>query len=839
MACLENMDSEREEGEIVDELDNLSDISSEEEFLLRQRLEILENYNNVLERKEAKRCTIGSDCFIQEQKGSSQPQIYRVIRNDKLNKRPKKPKAHVKVSIGASKKSNTKAKKPTKLTVSDSSEDSNDEEYKNKRRKLADAVSFTTKKIDNSSLKERLAKMLHPKPESKIITQNTILTGTTTIPSCNIIKSITAYNSLSECNDKFFNETKIVDSVIMPTDHDLKIVSDKEIHDTVDGIDKRDEREKKCESGGSSDEDLELLRQNALETKSSKQNPVLQEVVHVDLTNNKHESEDEDSDTEELRLICLRSALLKKAIEMKKKQKLQKRLSQNSIVHDDLLDKSENNGNTTDVENIDMDIGSDAEEKEKDPITHENKLNYCKPDEKNKKELITKKEELDEDEDLLRAKLLTSLSKNLPIFADINILNAAIPKTETKSNKAVPKSKIQEKKFIIQLGDSDSEAEHEATKNLTKMHMKLAEQTEFQLKLDQFLKSTRMQVEKTTVSDVVQPLVPVKPPNKFVPKAMKHLPKSEQMEYKNLVKRMRELEKLKQSRQLLLNNNLNKNNNKDMLKPRNISTNEREVMEKKLEEKIAKSRKIIAEESAKMLKLKEEAKKLSQRYKIVSNELRNITTAITLNKKQQRTVQNGLDKIRLQHQMLLKSSPMSYSTPNNPNVPTITNNKKQKENDPFVKDHQNANLLKSVKISLVNNLNKEANSVPNNSKLSVEVDVGSNKKVVKVPKTPERIVAINECPDCKETNKDGEKIDDKEENGSDDYISPLNALGRTERRNLRKYAMTKSVDGICVRTSHNMGAAIWKEDPNAFLCPYEVDGSCRDSDCKFLHLQTQ
>lgn len=62
-----------------------------------------------------------------------------------------------------------------------------------------------------------------------------------------------------------------------------------------------------------------------------------------------------------------------------------------------------------------------------------------------------------------------------------------------------------------------------------------------------------------------------------------------------------------------------------------------------------------------MLTLKEEAKKLSQRYKIVSNELRNITTAITLNKKQQRTVQNGLNKIRLQHQMLLKRFGISIS----------------------------------------------------------------------------------------------------------------------------------------------------------------------------------
>lgn len=64
MACVDvpsaNADYEMEEGEIVDEADALSDISSEEEFLLRQRLQVLENYNNVLERKEAKRTSIRS-----------------------------------------------------------------------------------------------------------------------------------------------------------------------------------------------------------------------------------------------------------------------------------------------------------------------------------------------------------------------------------------------------------------------------------------------------------------------------------------------------------------------------------------------------------------------------------------------------------------------------------------------------------------------------------------------------------------------------------------------------------------------------------------------------------
>lgn len=64
-------------------------------------------------------------------------------------------------------------------------------------------------------------------------------------------------------------------------------------------------------------------------------------------------------------------------------------------------------------------------------------------------------------------------------------------------------------------------------------------------------------------------------------------------------------------------------------------------------------RKNIAEESAKMLKLKDEATKLSHRYKIVATELKNISTAITLNKKEQRTVQSRLSRIRIHHQKLL------------------------------------------------------------------------------------------------------------------------------------------------------------------------------------------
>lgn len=58
---------------------------------------------------------------------------------------------------------------------------------------------------------------------------------------------------------------------------------------------------------------------------------------------------------------------------------------------------------------------------------------------------------------------------------------------------------------------------------------------------------------------------------------MKHLPKSEQIEYKNLVKRMAELEKIKQSRQVSMTAvnppiKTNKFNTvKETLKPRNAS----------------------------------------------------------------------------------------------------------------------------------------------------------------------------------------------------------------------------------------------------------------------------
>ncbi|XP_052737890.1 thyroid receptor-interacting protein 11 [Bicyclus anynana] len=840
MACLEtpiaNGDSEMEEGEIVDEADDLSDISSEEEFLLRQRLQVLENYNNVLERKEAKRTSVGSDnaadvCRAEADKSVTKLtlKITKTQKPVKVQHKQKRSKIINKQStkIKEHKRKNHRIKKKITI-VSDS--DISDDEYRNKRRRLENAVCLSNIKHDTTTLKDRLSKMLC---ESKAEAPNIEA-------PCEIIKSPETIknNTLEVENNK--EEPNLAVSVEksenINTIEPIHICSDENLskpeeisQDVIDTvvIENKEESHSDCNS----DEDLELLRQMALKTKSVKI------AMHKDQKSTKSKapiiSEDEDSDTAELRMICLKSALLKKAIEIKQKQKLQKRLSQSSIVPDDFdIEKPENDinvDNNTDIESVDMDIGSDAEDKGK-IINDSNQKNETKIN----NNMI--KDELEDDEDLLRAKLLTSLSKNLPNLVQLNDLDSVLAKPVVKSEntaKVPPQPQPEEKKFIIQLRESDSEGENEATKNLTKMHMKLSEQQEFQNKLDLFLKSTRMEVEKSKLPDVVQKPTQ-KVPEKFVIKAMNHLPKSEQIEYKNLVKRMAELEKLKQARQNATIAINKVSTPKETLKPRNLSIEAYKIAyAKKIEDKIAQSRKNIAEQSGKMLSLKEEATKLSQKYKIVATELRNIATAITMNKKQQKLLQIGLSKIRHQHQMLIKSSPVRHSNSQNIQIgrqldKIINTTKLQKENDPSTEEHKNIAMLKSVKVSVVNNFNNDniqSKGVP--PRLSVQVDMSNNKKVVKMPSPiKDRVV------DIKKTITKSHISDVKNEEIVNTTDKQIDTRCRNE---------TESCDEIPANVNDyksplgSLQCRNWEEDPNGVLCPFEVGGSCRDTDCKYLH----
>ncbi|KAG7305280.1 hypothetical protein JYU34_009323 [Plutella xylostella] len=912
MACVETMapvdvDSEREEGEIVDELDELSDISSEEEYLLRQRLQVLETYNNVLERKEAKRASSIGPGFKKYKAASRnnghfsnfEPPVLtekdthftKKIAQQKHYTKHKKPVLLQEETLTRhkdKKKKPYKQKKKLEPKVVHESSDESDFEYRNKRRKLANAVSVTKNKTDSSSsLKARLMQMMcgvqpHTVPEYKEVVQTSDIPkpiesevqqskDNEVEPKLNLSDENNCFNldskTITDENNCFNLDSKtITDLPGEPIDlcsdsESVQIINsnDETKHDSGDVVDgvlldavvnkKQDE---------ASDEDLELLRQHALKSKSSKTvetNNVLPEPVN---------SDDEDSDTAELRLICLRSALLKKAIEMKQKQKLRKKLSHSTSLYDDVISndvelaEKKSADNNTDIESVDMDIGSDHEDK--DNVTSKNSKNIsvnCIPIEK----CLPKEDDIEEDEDLLRAKLLTSLSKNLaPLFSNSNSIEktqepvkkipakkisvkntkkpAPAPKPKPEKPKEVEDKSIpDEKRFIIHTGDSDSEGEHEATKNLTKMHQKLSEQPDFQLKLDLFLKSARMEVERTQEPDAEeQPAVlPLpEPPQKFVPKALNHLPKSEMIEYKNLVKRMAELEKIKQIRQANVNSWTNEQKTgpfmKETLKPRNVSVESATPLTQNvLDERIAISRKKIAEESAKVLKLKEEHTSLTQKYKIVATELRNISTAIALNKKRQKASHIQLSRTRAQHQLLLKRSTTNVKhggtniVINNRTTNKINaTSKVQKENDPLKGEYLDANELKTVRVSIVNDFKDTVKPPPPapavEERLSVQVDMSSNKKTVRIPKLSSLSRQAHlKLDESKTTEPDGSNPPVSDPGGSapsedgasnvNDYKSPLAAL-----------SSSGGPDALRV------------------LCPFDVAGRCQDRACRYLHL---
>lgn len=434
-----------------------------------------------------------------------------------------------------SRKKSHRVKKKLISKIIDSSEESEDE-YRNKRRKLANAVVVNTPKTDTTSLRARLKKMFGTQSLDPVDPADTDVPALELNSYCTI-ESSTKSNTLENNNSLDIplpqeisnSHSKLCELIDLCNDDELVIV-DNHVHvnNTIDHIIQENNIGPKKSISGDSDEDLELLRQHALKTKSNK-NKIDSVEKQVPEQKQLVLTEDEDSDTAELRLICLKSALLKKAIEMKQKQKMRKRLSQS--IHEELLNDDGNvlrkseTGNNTDIESVDMDIGSDGDDKFKEISDQSHNIELNGEDNVHKSISVpvsSQKEEVDEDEDLLRAKLLTSLSKNWPNLVDPASIETLSDTYVSDPLSSIAKSKTSapiEKPFIIKLGESDSEGEHEATKNLTKMHIKLSEQIDFQQKLDMFLKSTRMEVEKQTLPNVVlQPPEQPKQTPKYVAK---------------------------------------------------------------------------------------------------------------------------------------------------------------------------------------------------------------------------------------------------------------------------------------------------------------------------------
>lgn len=131
-------------------------------------------------------------------------------------------------------------------------------------------------------------------------------------------------------------------------------------------------------------------------------------------------------------------------------------------------------------------------------------------------------------------------------------------------------------------------------------------------------------------------------------------------------------------------------------------------------------------------------------------------------------------------------------TINRPNNKAASTNKVQKENDPSKEGQKTPTIFQSVKVNIANDLREE--TIVSNPRLSVQVDVSSNLKAVRVPKVQmdsfedmisADIVKENEAslPVVEKgggTRRSSEEITIQRTERRmefDDYESPLQALG--------------------------------------------------------------
>lgn len=128
------------------------------------------------------------------------------------------------------------------------------------------------------------------------------------------------------------------------------------------------------------------------------------------------------------------------------------------------------------------------------------------------------------------------------------------------------------------------------------------------------------------------------------------------------------------------------------------------------------------------------------------------------------------------------------------NNKNLTSTKLQKENDPSKEEYKNPQILKSLKVSVANDL-KDENVT--NARLPVQIDLSSSKKIIKIPKSPPKdiiigFVDVNRTENIPEPNnpnadiKQGKSISQGSavhrsslqinNKDIDDYKSPLEAL---------------------------------------------------------------
>lgn len=308
-------------------------------------------------------------------------------------------------------------------------------------------------------------------------------------------------------------------------------------------------------SNSEDDVELEALRDQALQSKTKNDS-------HADFAKDTIT----DEDLINLRLIALQSAVMKKHQNRRKRKEEQNKLLEQVTVNGEQdktdVNSSVCNGQKEQVESIVPDVP----EGEQNPIISKSETEDIKQTNtqviiENNDKIVNNdivnirdnnNKHIDEDEDILRAMLLTSISKKIASKKD-NLENqqktelkqtlplpnhVAIPatkKTVEKNHVIIPSAPIN--RIIINVNsDSDSDTEQTVVeKKDTNSNVKANDL--FDKSLSLFLQQARAKSETEHQSDIA-----------------KHLPRSQQLEYKRLKRKLQQMStknKLKQTTDLI------------------------------------------------------------------------------------------------------------------------------------------------------------------------------------------------------------------------------------------------------------------------------------------------
>ncbi|KAK9752553.1 hypothetical protein QE152_g4121 [Popillia japonica] len=515
----------------------------------------------------------------------------------------------------------------------------------------------------------------------------------------------------------------------------------------------------------SDDEDAEALRALALLSNVKAE--------AKDIPKNEAESVDEkDDELIELRLAALKSAVLKKAPEIRKRKRKQQP-NQNEKVYE--VNK-ENNANQ---ENNNIVVKED----------NENIRNVELVEGKAEKNEIDSSRSIsvDEDIDIMRAKLLASMAKkissDLPIQNTISIVskeNNVKPIVIEKNN--FSKHQLTVKPLIINLNDSDSDTDVTTVRdppNTDEKELNLVNS------VSAFLKKQRAAVEAKTVAQTDRKIALDK-------SVLKLLPKSQQREYQLLKQKL-----LLAKRKRLRKNTCGADNSD--------GTTAKKVINQDVSIKRTTDSKPVLQKALDDIQVKKNGRlQMKGKYKALAPLLQKVNQARIERKQCELEIKTLLERLQKARDKLAVSH-QSYT-----NLVMRLTSQKNAIDRRIVKMHttklivnNNVNVSKTTSTPIKCNIQEsvcDISSIQNNSHENVkEVRVDTNgaqeePKEEVLPQIPQP-TNIEEVLKC-----------DNDNNALKQYVSPLDSKNRD------------TVD-----------------DPLMTFCPYELFGVCKDSECKFNH----